>query len=103
MQEMIERILEMDKAARRLTDEAQAMRVGAEKEIEIKKQQVREEYLERARRKTETLRKEENENAEKEIAAFKAKAQKIRDELNKSYDKNHEKWVNDIFSHITGR
>lgn len=103
MQEMIERILEMDKAARRLTDEAQELRVNAEKEIELKKQQLHKDYLERAERKIEKLREEEESNAEKEMAAFRIKAQSIRDALNQSYNENHEKWVNDIFSQITGR
>lgn len=103
MQEMIERILEMDKAARRLTDEAQELRVNAEKEIELKKQQLHKDYLERAERKIEKLREEEEANAEKEMAAFRVKAQSIRDALNQSYNENHEKWVSDIFSQITGR
>lgn len=103
MQEMVERIIEMDKAARRLTDEAQALRIGAEKEIEIQKQKMRNNYFERARHRIECLREEENKNAEIEISAFKEKAQTLKDELNKRYNENHEKWVDEIFSQITGR
>ena len=51
MEEMIKRIIDMDKKAREITDAAQQEKIDCEKEIAQKAAQLRSEYLERARRR----------------------------------------------------
>ena len=51
MEEMIKRIIDMDKKAREITDAAQQEKIDCEKEIAQKAAQLRSDYLERARRR----------------------------------------------------
>ena len=48
MQDMVERIVEMDKRARELTDAAKKLRVGSEDRIRAKKEELRQGYRDRA-------------------------------------------------------
>ena len=47
MQDMVKRIVEMDKHARELTDEAKRLKVGAESRIIEKKKELRQGYMEK--------------------------------------------------------
>ena len=51
MQDIIQKIIEIDKRAQKMTDEAQELRKEAEASIESDKKALREQYLERARRR----------------------------------------------------
>ena len=51
MKDMIDRIIEMDKTARDLTQRVQKDRLSLENEIKVKKEEIRNEYLERARKR----------------------------------------------------
>ena len=51
MQNLIKEIVDMDKKAREITDAAQVEKVNSEKETAQKREQIRQEYLTRARQR----------------------------------------------------
>ena len=100
MKDMIERIIEMDTAARELTQRAQKDKINSEQEIEKKKEEIRSQYLERARKRISI-----NEVTEKKLAQEKMK--KIRDNQNEishnlkeRYEKMSDEWVDMIVKRV---
>ena len=77
MEEMIKRIIDMDKKAREITDAAQQEKIDCEKEIAQKDAQLRSEW----RRQ-------------------KAKYDKQREDLEASYGAHHEEWVKQIVANV---
>ncbi len=85
MEEMIKRIIDMDKKAREITDAAQQEKIDCEKEIAQKAAQLRSDYLERARRRIQVNAETERTLAEQEWRRQKAKYDKQREDLEASY------------------
>ena len=81
---MIAKIVEMDKKARDMTDEAQQNKLDYEQHILRKKERIKNDYLERAK---------------KRIAINQQSAQKK--ELENTYAKNGDKWVESIVAGVT--
>ena len=101
MQEMIKRILEIDEEARRLTEEATALKLQTELSIEDKKKQLHDEYIERARKKIEALKKTEAEIAEKDFILIKADNEQKALTLDEFFAKQKEGWLLDILNFCT--
>jgi len=96
MQEMIKKILEIDERARKLTDEADALKRKAEMSIEDQKHQLKKEYLDRARKKIESLRETETEFADKEHDRIREEQKKVLQSLSGMFSQNADKWVEEI-------
>ena len=84
MEEMIKRIIDMDKKAREITDAAQQ----------------ESDYLERARRRIQVNAETERTLAEQEWRRQKAKYDKQREDLEASYGAHHEDWVKQIVANV---
>ena len=65
MQNMIREIVDMDRKAREITDAAQQEKLHSEKEVAEKREQIREEYLKKARERIALNEPQEREAAEK--------------------------------------
>ena len=63
MQDMIKKIIAIDKEARRLTDEARARRAGSSKAVEQKKAEVSENFLLLARKRIDIIRRASSQSA----------------------------------------
>lgn len=100
MEEMIKRIIDMDKKAREITDAAQQEKIDCEKEIAQKVAQIRSEYLERARRRIQVNAETEQTLADQKWRRRKAKYDKQREDLQASYDAHHEAWVAQIVANV---
>ncbi len=100
MEEMIKRIIDMDKKAREITDAAQQEKIDCEKEIAQKAAQLRGEYLERARRRIQVNAETERTLAEQDWQKQKAKYDGQRQTLRASYDTHHEDWVKQIVANV---
>ena len=90
MEEMIKRIIDMDKKAREITDAAQQEKIDCEKEIAQKAAQLRIQVNAETER---TL-------AEQEWRRQKAKYDKQREDLEASYGAHHEEWVKQIVANV---
>ncbi|MDR1564683.1 MAG: hypothetical protein LBS74_06975 [Oscillospiraceae bacterium] len=103
MQEMIERIVEMDKKARDMDEEAERLKERAVEKIEKKKQAIRTDYLQRARRKLQDMREEEAQSNQVLVEQSLRDYQALSNSMNDIYNKNKNAWVNEIFARVTGR
>ena len=102
MQDMVERIVEMDKRARELTDEAKKLRVGSEDRIRTKKEELRQSYRDRVEERVELIKKAEAKNAEIELKAILEKQNTIQRRLEELYALKGDEWVASIVAGATG-
>ena len=102
MQDMVERIVEMDKHARELTDEAKRLRVGSEDRIKAKKEELRRAYRDRADERVALIRKAEARNAETELKAILERQKESERQLDALYAEKGDEWVAAIVARATG-
>ncbi len=102
MQDMVERIVEMDKRARELTDEAKKLRVGSEDRIRAKKEELRQSYRDRVEERVELIKKAEAKNAEAELKTIYARQNEIQRRLEELYAQKGDEWVAGIIARATG-
>lgn len=100
MDDMVSRIIEMDKAAREITQKVKNERLTLEKEIKELKKKIRSEYLERARKRIETNKKNEQKLANEKIEAIKAEKTRIMQRLQKQYDESCDDLTNSIVRRV---
>ena len=100
MENMIKRIIDMDRKAQDITDAAQREKLEAEKEIAEKARALKEEYLERARRRiqinSETERTIAEQRWKKREQAYAAQ----REKLEQTYAARREELVKDIVDNV---
>lgn len=102
MRDMIERIMEMDKAAQEVTQKVQKEKLSLEQEIKNLKKKIRSEYLERARKRIENNRIEEQKAADDKIETIKNSEKNISQRIEKSYLDNKDMWINNIVKRVLG-
>ena len=102
MQDMVERIVEMDKRARELTDEAKRLRVGSEDRIRAKKEELRRAYRDKADERVALIQKAEARNAEAELKAILERQKEAERQLDALYARMGDQWVNAIVARATG-
>lgn len=100
MQDMIERIVEMDKAARAMTRQVKNEKLSLAQEVKDLKESIREDYLTRARKRIELNRETEQKLADERIEKVKSDEINIAKSLDENYDKSHEAWVETIVKHV---
>lgn len=99
LQEVIQKILDSDAAARNITVEAKSARRKTEKEIAEKKIKLREDYLEKANERIEKMRIEERKIADEVIAKAAEEHEKQLEHLEKQYREGKAGWVDEVFRH----
>ena len=102
MKDMIERIMEMDKTAQEVTKIVQKEKLTLEQEIKALKNNIRSEYLMRARARIESNRVQEQKIADEKIDDINAFGEQVLARLEKQYMKNKDIWVNAIVTHVIG-
>ena len=102
MKDMISRIIEMDKTARDLTQRAQKDKINLENEIKLKKDEIRNEYLERARKRLAINEKTERSLAEEQKLKIIENYKNISRNIDDLYNKNCDVWVDSIVKNVLG-
>ena len=100
MKDMIERIMEMDKTAREVTQIVQKEKITLEQEIKELKKNIRSEYLLRARTRIENNRVQEQKLADEKIEEIDKFGNEVLERLEKTYNKNKNIWVDTIVDHV---
>jgi dephospho-CoA kinase len=100
MEEMINRIVDMDKKAREITESAKSERVDSEKEIAEKAARLREEYLSNARHRIATNKAAETAILEQNWAKTKARYDEQLAKMNRLYEEHGDEWVSTIVDRI---
>ncbi len=100
MQDMLTKIIEMDEKARKITQDAENKKIALEKDIVKTKETIHDEYIMRARKRIATNEITQKEVAEKQRIETKEKQEKSMQELNESYNKNVNTWVDTIVNNV---
>lgn len=101
MEDMIAKIIEMDKKAREMNDEAQRKKLDYEQHIIRKKESIKNDYLERAKKRIAINQQTAQKKADSTLAMIRERDEAIIRELEQSYEKNCDAWVNTIVAHVT--
>ncbi len=102
MQNMVKQIVDMDRKAREITDAAQLEKVQTEKDIAKKREDIRASYLERARRRIALNEPKERAAAEEQWQQTAEKYEALSRQLDESYRKNSDQWVQELVSRVIG-
>lgn len=102
MENMIKRIVEMDEKARQITEEAQRARSGSAEAIAQKREELRAEYLDKARARIERNRQTEQAAADVEWQEIEKKYQALGAGLDKKFEAHHGEWAEAIFRRVIG-
>ncbi|MBE6760422.1 MAG: hypothetical protein E7554_10145 [Ruminococcaceae bacterium] len=101
MQDMIKKIIEMDKEARRLNDEALQRRADAAQAAAAKRTEVYDNYLLMARNRVETIRKVEMQSVDEQLRAIDDRSAEVSARLQEQLDANRRRWVDEIVAAVT--
>ena len=102
MENMIAKIIDMDKKARDLTDEAQRSKISYENEILKKKEKIKNDYLDRAKERIEINKQTAQKKADTQLKEIEEKNDSVIRKLNSSYSENGDKWVDEIVKRVVG-
>ena len=100
MEDMIKRIIELDRMAKENLTRANQLKVDSEQKISDIKEQKRAEYLERARANIKSLEKEEKVNACLRLKVIENSYRQKYDRIEEIYAKNKNKWVETIVNRV---
>lgn len=102
MQDMIKKIVDMDEKAQEITEEAKRSKALSAQEIAEKKEQLRENYLARARKRIELNRIQEKDQARQVLvdAEKKYEAQSLK--MQELYRQQGGNWVDAIVGRVIG-
>ncbi|HIU32301.1 MAG TPA: hypothetical protein IAB66_09080 [Candidatus Caccousia avistercoris] len=100
MQNMIKEIVEMDQKAREITEAAQQEKISSEKEIARRREQIREEYLTKARQRIALNEPQEREAAESAWKLVEARQKEISARLDAQYAENGARWARQLAERV---
>jgi len=102
MQDMVKQIVDMDRKAREITDAAQLEKVNSEKEVAQKRDEIRAEYLERARKRISLNEPKERVAAEVEWKTVMQKNTVLSQSMDNLYSEKGDEWVKKIIARVIG-
>ena len=101
MQDMIKKIIQMDKEARRLNEEALQRKADSAQAAAAKRQEVFDSYLLMARNRVDTIRKVEMHSADEQVKAIDRRSAEAAEKLRSRAEACREQWVADIVAAVT--
>src|SRR5574344_2796337 len=102
MEDMISKIVDMDKKARDITAEAQKSKIDYEHQIIQTKEKIKNDYLTRAVERVKINEQTAQKKADEELALLKSTNAKIIQILDKTYSDNYDKWIGEIVNRVVG-
>ncbi len=102
MQDLVKQIVEMDRKARQITDAAQMEKVSSEKEIAERREQIRNDYIARARKRISMNEPNERAAAEADWEEKKKKYAELSRKLDELYSQKGDEWVKEIVARVIG-
>ena len=98
MQELLLKIIEMDKKARAIEQQAKSEKIKSEEEVEAMREQIYNDYIERAKARIEKNIAIDRAHADERTAAYLADVEQAKSEMLQQYADNKELWVDEIVS-----
>lgn len=102
MQDIIKKIIEIDRMAQKMTDDALALKAEAEASVEEDKKKLREKYIERARRRIQITVETENGFLKETLEDISKKYDAMSVKLGGLYETGKDKWVDEIYNRVIG-
>ncbi|CDZ24457.1 hypothetical protein CCDG5_1343 [[Clostridium] cellulosi] len=102
MQDIIKKIIEIDKTAQKMTNDALALKEQIKSSIEQDKKDLRDKYIQRARRRIEVTAQTEEKFLQEALDEIKARYDGISTKLKEQYELNHERWAEEIYKRVIG-
>lgn len=102
MQDIIQKIIEIDRRAQKMTADALALKHEAEASIESDKKALREKYIAKARHRIEITAETEQKFLDESLADIEKKYAGISEKLDDVYAANGSKWVDSLYSRVIG-
>ncbi len=100
MEDMIGKIIQMDKEARESLTKAKQLKIDSERKISDIKEQRRNEYIDRARTNIKVLEKEERIKAAVRLKVIENSYEQKYDRIEKVYYDNKDAWINAIVERV---
>lgn len=100
MDDIISKILEMDETARKLDDETQAEKIASRDEVMSKRKEVYEHYLSSAKDHIDSFKLAAKKSSDEKWKKTEAHYKKISSSLDETFEKNKDKWIDDIVSGV---
>ncbi len=100
MEDMIGKIIQMDKEARESLTKAKQLKIDYERKISDIKEQRRNEYIDRARTNIKVLEKEERIKAAVRLKIIENSYEQKYDRIEKVYYDNKDAWINAIVERV---
>lgn len=102
MQDIIKKIIEIDKTAQKMTSDALALKEEAQLSIEQDKKELREKYIQRAKRRIDVTAQTEEKFLEEALDEIKQRYDGVAAKLNESFELNHKRWAEEIYQRVIG-
>ena len=100
MEDMLAKIVEMDEKARELTEEANQEKVSSEADIAKAKEDVYNNYIEKARKRIAKNEITERKAADEKLKKSQQEQKEALKRLEKTFSENCDKWVDSIVSAV---
>ena len=102
MEDMISKIVDMDKKARSLTDEVKQSKIDYEKQVIRTKETIKNNFLEKAKERIKINEQTIQKKADEELALIEEKNAAIIKALDDNCSANKDRWVNEIVERVVG-
>ncbi len=100
MDNIINKIFEIDKQAQSLIDSAEKKKLSMGKQLEKEREELIAGLETKSKEKLENVRKTENEYADGKIAAIDEKKRKTLEEFDEKYNSCHKDWEDNIYKRV---
>lgn len=102
MDNIIKQIIEIDKKASEKTENAKQKKIKELEILEIKKQEIINQWSEKNRNEIETIKNSYEIKLQEKIKMLEADTYRKISKLKKTYEEKHEYWEQEIFKKIIG-
>lgn len=102
MQEMLNKIIEMDEKARKIKEEAEEYKNLSQKQVEELKQKIHDDYISRAKDRVEKNIAVDQSHAEEKWLRYSSKINQAGEQLQKEFDEHNEAWTDEIVAQVIG-
>ncbi len=96
MEDMIAKIVEMDKKARSMNEEAQKNKLDYENQVIAKRENIKNDFLERAEKRIAINRDSARKKADSTLKQIEERDSAVIRRLDDTYEQNCDKWVDEI-------
>lgn len=103
MESAVGKLLDVDKEARMILDEAQQYYDKTIEEIDGEKKRITEGYEQRAQKHLEDIRKSESAGAVEAAAEIRERYGRLTSAIDEAYELNHAKWEDELYNRCMER